>query len=312
MQKIIIDTDPGIDDILALLLAFASSELQVEAITSVSGNVSIEQTSYNALAFLEAIGRRDVPVARGSQFPLVREPIEADYYHGKNGVGEVTLPLPQQSISAQSAANTIIQRVLAAPGEITLVALGPLTNLALALRAEPAIVHAVHEVIIMGGALKVPGNITPNAEFNIAADPHAAHIVFQAGWPIRLVSLDVTEQTRLRREHLHRLRKTGNPVARLIEEMLEYNLQKFSTSNFAMHDPLSLAVAIRPDFITWENVYVAVELRGEHTMGATVAYFPDHGTPAPQPANVQASIQVDAEGFLHWYTERVSQYLAKK
>ena len=316
MRRIIIDTDPGIDDILAHLLAFASSEIQIEAMTTVSGNVSVEQTSYNALAFLEANGCRDIPVAQGSKFPLVRVPVNAAYYHGKNGVGEVILPTPQKSVITQSAVDVIIQKVLEAPGEIILVALGPLTNLALALRCEPAIAQVVQEVVIMGGALRSYGNITPASEFNIFADPHAAHIVLHAGWPIRLVSLDVTNKVRLRREHVRYLRQTHSPIAQLIEDMIEYNITNFSAQrgfdSFAIHDPLALSTVIRPDFITWEEVYVAVELEGRHTLGETVAYFPEYGISAPQLPNVRTSVHVDAEGFLQWYVERIYHYLLQK
>ncbi len=311
--RIIIDTDPGIDDILALLLAFASPEVQVEAVTTVSGNVDVEQTTRNALAFLEALGHGDVPVARGSRYPLVREPIDAGYYHGQNGIGEVILPPSRQSMAAQNAAELIVETVKAAPNEITLVAIGPLTNLALALRSAPEIARMVREVVIMGGALRSPGNVTPAGEFNIAADPHAAHVVLHAGWPIRLVALDVTNQVGLCREHIVYLSQTGSPIWTPVGAMLEYNLTKFADSQgFALHDPLCLASVFRPDFITWEEVYVAVELTGQHTLGETVAYFPGYGVSAPLLPNVRASVQVDREGFLQWFVERIYQYLVQR
>src|SRR6185437_15919771 len=195
MPRIILDTDPGIDDALALVLALDSPEVQLEAITTVHGNVPVEMTTRNALGLLEVAGRSDVPVARGSAQPLVRAPVDAKYVHGPTGLGTLALPEPQTSVVTQSAADLIIERVQAAPGEVTLVPIGPLTNLALALRREPAIASQVREVVIMGGALRVPGNVTPAAEFNIYADPHAAQVVFKAGWPIRLVALDVTNIT---------------------------------------------------------------------------------------------------------------------
>src|SRR2546426_10720650 len=195
MYRIILDTDPGIDDALALFLALASPELQLEAITTVSGNVHVDLTTRNALTLLELAGRTDIPVARGCDRPLSRQPVFAEYVHGQNGLGGVELPEPQLQPVGQHAVDLIIERVMAAPREITLVPIGPLTNIALALRKEPRIAEHVREVVIMGGALRVPGNVTPEAEFNIYADPHAAHIVFHAGWPIRLVSLDVTNKT---------------------------------------------------------------------------------------------------------------------
>lgn len=315
MQRILIDTDPGIDDALALLLAFASPEIKVEAITAVSGNVNVEQTSYNALALSEFFGRPDVPVARGSALPLFRSPVDAGYYHGKNGIGEVTLPAPRGTVVAQRAVDLIVQKVMDAPGELTLVALGPLTNLAMALRLEPAIAQAVREVVIMGGALRSRGNITPAGEFNIVADPHAADIVFHAGWPIRLVSLDVSNLVLLREEHIQHLRQTRSAIAEFIKQMIDYNATRHAVSQgfpgFPMHDPLCLSVVMRPDFIVWEDVYVAVEVQGSHTLGETVAYFPEYGTAAPHAPNVRASVRVDAEGFLEWYVERVYQYLVR-
>ena len=169
MPRIILDTDPGIDDALALFLALASPEIQLEAITTVSGNVSLEHTTRNALTLLELTQRTDIPVARGSALPLVTLPVEAAHVHGDNGLGGVILPEPQIHSVTQHAVELIIEKVMAAPGEITLVPIGPLTNLALALRREPRLASAVREVVIMGGALRVPGNVTPSAEFKICA-----------------------------------------------------------------------------------------------------------------------------------------------
>ena len=167
MQRIILDTDPGIDDALALLLAFASPEIQLEAITTVSGNVHVDLTTRNALALLELAGHPDIPVARGSDRPLVRQPVTADYVHGHNGLGGIELPEPNLQPVSQHALDLIIEKIMAAPQEITLVPIGPLTNIALALRKEPRIAQYVRAVVIMGGALRVPGNVTPGAEFKI-------------------------------------------------------------------------------------------------------------------------------------------------
>src|SRR5215469_16178453 len=183
MPRIILDTDPGIDDALALFLALASPEVQLEAITTVSGNVDVHKTTRNALALLELAGRTDIPVARGCAEPLVRQVVSAAHVHGDNGLGGVVLPEPHTRPVSQHAIEVIIEKILAAPGEITLVPIGPLTNIALALRTEPRLAEQVREVVIMGGALLVPGNVTAAAEFNIYADPHAAHMVLHAGWP---------------------------------------------------------------------------------------------------------------------------------
>ena len=316
MYRIILDTDPGIDDALALFLALASPEIQLEAITTVSGNVSVDHTTRNALTLLELTGRTEIPVARGSARPLVRPPVLADYVHGDNGLGGVELPEPRLQPVAQHAVDVIIEKVMGAPGEITLVALGPLTNIALALRREPRIVQQVREVVIMGGALRVPGNVTPAAEFNIFVDPHAAHMVVHAGWPIRLVSLDVTMQAQLKREQVNMLASTGNPVMRFLKQMLDSYFEDFAakvdTTVFHMHDPLCVAAVLYPDLISWEPVYVDIELAGSLTLGETVAYFERSEATADTrqqlpPPNIQAPLGVDAERFIVLYVDRISK-----
>jgi len=308
--RIILDTDPGIDDALAIFLALASPEVQLEAITTVSGNVHVDLTTRNTLSLLELAGRADIPVARGCTRPLLRQPVEAAYVHGSNGLGEVELPTPRTSVVAQHATELIIEKILQAPGEITLVAIGPLTNVALALRREPRIAQAVREVVIMGGALRVPGNTTPAAEFNILADPHAAHMTFHGGWPIRLVSLDVTNRTPLHREQVVQLAHNGHAVTRCMEQMIDYYFDVFApaygVTAFAMHDPLCLAAAFQPEWITWEPAYVDVELLGVLTLGETVAFFRDYGEAASAAPNMQVSTGVDAEGFVSWYLARIA------
>lgn len=314
MQRIILDTDPGIDDALALFLALASPEVQLEAITTVSGNVHVDLTTRNALALLELAGRTDIPVARGCDKPLVRRPVVADYVHGSNGLGNVELPAPELQPVGRHAVDVIIEKVMEARGEITLVAIGPLTNIALAVREEPRIAQYVREVVIMGGALRVPGNVTPVAEFNIYADPHAAHMVLHAGWPIRLVSLDVTTQVLLQPQQVDMLAANGSPVTELMQQMIDYYLdafgQKRGITAFAMHDPLCLAAALHPEMITWKPAYVDVELAGTLTLGETVAYFEQSEDIDPSlehlhRSNVQASIDVDAERFIAYYLATV-------
>ncbi len=308
MRRIILDTDPGIDDALALLLALASPEIQLEAVTTVSGNVHVDLTTRNALALLELVGRGDIPVARGSSWPLVRKPVDAAFVHGRNGLGEVELPEPRLRPVGKHAVDVIIETVLSAPGEISLVPIGPLTNIALAARREPAIIQQVREVVIMGGALLVPGNDTPSAEFNIYADPHAAHIVLHAGWPVRLVALDVTMQTRMQREQVDRLVSSGGEVMRTLKHMLDYYFDVFGpaygVTAFHMHDPLALAAAFRPELLRWESMYVDVELQGSLTLGETVAYF---GRPNVPPPNVLAAVGVDAGHFIQLFLKRIEE-----
>ena len=321
MPRIVIDTDPGIDDALALFFALVAPDVQLEAVTTVSGNVSVEKTTRNALALLELAGRGDVPVARGADRPLVRPAVHAAHVHGENGLGNVALPKPHREPAAQHAVETIIQTILGAPGEITLVTLGPLTNVALAVRVEPRITEAVREVVIMGGALRVPGNVSPAAEFNIYADPHAAQIVFSAGWPLRLVSLDVTQQAVMAREQFATLAATGHPVTRAVQAMTNYYYDEFAALRgieaLAMHDPLCVAAALHPDLIEWRRASVEVELVSDLTAGATVAYFPraeerDPTLAEGRPANALVSVGVDRERFIALYLETLrSAYAAR-
>lgn len=316
MFRILIDTDPGIDDALALFLAVASPEVQIEAVTTVSGNVPIHMTTRNALALLELAKRPDIVVARGSDRPLLIPPVFAEHVHGQNGIGNVLLPDPQQQ-SVNNAVSTIIQKIVQAPGEVTLVALGPLTNLALAVRCEPRIAQLVREVVIMGGALRVPGNVTPAAEFNMFCDPHAAHIVLHAGWPIRIVPLDVTQKTLMTREQFASLAANGHPVPQCILSMVDNYFEEFSTprgiTTFTMHDPLCLAAAIHPDLITWKNAYVDIELHGTLTLGETIAYFEQLEDLDPTLAqqhkpNALAGMMVDSERFISLFMETISSY----
>ena len=306
MPRIILDTDPGIDDALALFLALASPEVTLEAVTTVQGNVSVEQTTRNALTLLSLAGRTDIPVARGSAEPLVRARIDAAHVHGYNGLGDVALAEPTIAPVKQHAVDLIIEKIMQDPGEITLVAIGPLTNIALAVRREPRIAQHVREVVIMGGAVRVPGNVTPSAEFNVFADPQAAHIVFHAGWPLRLVSLDVTNRVSMQRQQVETLAADGGKVITVIQQMMVYYFDVFGpmygTTTFQMHDPLCLAAALQPDLVTWEPAYVDVELAGTLTLGETVGYFKRPNAPAP---NMQVSVGVDSERFLEMFLERI-------
>jgi len=294
MHRIILDTDPGIDDALALFLALSSPDVRLEAITTVGGNVNVDLTTYNALALLELAGRTDIPVARGSNRPIVRQPMYAEHVHGDNGLGGLQLPEPQIKAIDSHAVDVIIE-----------------TNIALALRREPRLAQSVREVVIMGGALRVPGNTTPSAEFNIYVDPHAAHIVLHAGWPIRLVTLDTTMQAELRREQVEMLASSESPVTDAIRQMLAYYFDVFGPQNgvsaFHMHDPLCLAAAFQPDLISWEPSFVDVELHGTLTLGETVAYF---GPLITQSPNILASVGVDAGRFIQLFLQRIKERFA--
>lgn len=321
MHRIILDTDPGIDDALALFLALASpEEVQLEAITTVSGNVHVDLTTRNALALLELAGRTDIPVARGCDRPVVGRSAFAADVHGDNGLGGVELPEPRIQIVEKHAVDLIIEKVMDAPGEITLVPIGPLTNIAMAVRREPRLAERVRSVVLMGGALRVPGNITPAAEFNIYVDPEAAQVVLHAGWPLAMVSLDVTRQALLWREQVDTLAANGHPVTALIKRMHTYYTDVYGQGQrvqaIEMHDPLCLASVFRPDFITWQTAYVDVELVGTLTRGETVGFFkrpeeiegtdPELAQQIHAP-NAKVSMGVDSDGFANWYAERVGQ-----
>ena len=206
-KKILFDTDPGIDDACAILLALASPELSLEGLSIVHGNCSLEQGPKNALSVLELANASHIPVARGCELPLVQPSLLAPETHGNTGLGYAELPEPRASPSASMGVDFLIEKILSAPGEITLVAIGPLTNVALAIRQEPRIVEALKELIIMGGAIRHEGNTTALAEFNTYVDPHAAHIVYHAGIPTTLVPLDVTYQCILTPDDVERVAK---------------------------------------------------------------------------------------------------------
>jgi inosine-uridine nucleoside N-ribohydrolase len=312
MYHMILDTDLGIDDALALFLALSSPEITLEAITTVNGNVPVETSTRNVLALLELTGRTDIPVARGCERPLIRPAIDAKHIHGENGLGNAVLAEPSITPVAQHAVDLLIERIMAHPKRITVVCIGPLTNVALALRREPRIATHIYELVIMGGALRVHGNVTPTAEYNIYADPHAAHIVLHSGCPIRLVSLDVTTVTLFKPQQIASL--PDNRVTKLIKFMTDYSF-RFSaaldnTHGFPMHDPLCVGAVIQPDLIAWQPCYVDVELAEGANLGATVAQWDRHDVPLGGRANVHASVGVEGERFIELFVERCSAFAA--
>lgn len=274
-QRIIIDTDPGIDDAIAILLALASPELRIEALTIVSGNCTTEQGVKNALGILELGGYPQIPVYKGTDIPLIQPLLIASDTHGSSGLGYAHLSTPQYSPQNMHAVEFLIEHTLAYPDEITIVAIGPLTNLALAVRIEPRFATAVKELIVMGGAINHGGNVTPLAEFNIFCDPHAAHIIFHAGIPTTLVPLDVTYQTLLTRKHVERLLETSSPIASFIEQStrfyMEYHTEVQSIQGCVINDPLALALTFAPDLVETRDLFVDVDISGGVSMGKTYA-----------------------------------------
>lgn len=311
-KRILIDTDPGIDDALAILLALASPEIQLEGLTIVHGNCSRQAGTENALSILEQAQSRRVPVAMGFELPLVQPSLLAPETHGNTGMGYATFPPRVTEPIEQHAVDFIIEKVLESPGEITLVAIGPLTNIAVAIRREPRIVEAVKELIIMGGAIRHEGNTTPLAEFNTYVDPHAAHIVYHAGMPTTLVPLDVTYQCVLSRANVDQLLQVNSPISRLVADStrfyMEFHDEYQQIDGCVINDPLALALVFAPDLVDTEELYVDVDIAGGVSMGKTFADFYKMTGKAP---NMKVALDVQPDDFIDLFVSRV-EALAKK
>src|SRR5882724_4767263 len=264
-KKVILDTDPGTDDALALMLALNSPELDVRAITVVPGNVTAEMGLENALRMVSLANRCDIPVAAGAQHPLLQKLITAEFWHGKNGLANIELPASKCKVDGRYGPDLIIQLLHASPHEITLVPVGPLTNIALAIEKDPSIVPLVKEVIIMGGSIK-GGNVNAAAEANIYNDPEAAQIVFRAGWPLTMVGLDVGDKALLSQKHLEELGQTHGPVNDFIYTVAKYLIglaAQFGSPGTPMYDPMAVGVAIDDTLVKAPEMRVDVETRGE-------------------------------------------------
>lgn len=301
-----IDTDPGVDDALTILLAMASPEIHLEALAITQGNVTVEKGTRNALAVLELLNANGIPVAQGTSLPMVGPLLASDRVHGISGLGEANLPEPKTKPVPQHAIDYLIERFLAEPGEISLFAIGPLTNIALAIRKEPRFAEAVKETVIMGGAIREGGNITPQAEFNIYCDPHAAHVVFHSGIPITLIPLDVTHKCMLYTEQIKQLSVQDSPVSRFVTDAtatyLNFTKSKTGVDGCALHDPLTLATAIAPELLTFEKHYVDVDISSSPSMGSTFADF--YGNTG-NPANMKIALDVRGKKFVDLFLQRM-------
>lgn len=319
-KDIIFDTDPGTDDAMALMLALHSPELKVRAITVVPGNVVAAQGLENALRMVSLAGRCDIPVAAGAQHPLFQKLVTAEFWHGKNGLANIELPPSKCKVDPRFGPDLIIQMVHAAPHQITLVPVGPLTNIALAVEKDPSIVPLVKEVILMGGSIS-GGNVNAAAEANIANDPEAAQIVFQAGWPLTMVGLDVGDKTLLSRKYLDQLASNHGPVSDFIYAVAKYLIDlsaQFDSPGTPMYDPLAVGVALDATLVKAPEMHVDVETRGEFTRGETVAnrrgyiernvLHGDHyiieGVDRLAP-NAKVCTEVDADRFLQLFVSRI-------
>ncbi len=311
-KHILFDTDPGIDDALAILLAIASPELQVDGISVINGNCSVDNGVTNALAVLELAKANHIPVARGFELPLVQPSLLAPETHGNTGLGYAKLPAPKTKPVAQHSVDFLIEKILSAPGEITLVCIGPLTNVAVAIRKEPRIIQAVKDVIIMGGAIRHQGNTTPVAEFNVYVDPHASHMVYHSEMPTTLVPLDVTYQCILTPDDVRRLQKIKSPIPQFVADStrfyMEFHDEFQKIEGCVINDPLALALTFVPELCDYEEHYVDVDISGGVSMGNTYA---DFYKMTNKPANMKVALGVRARDFVELFLERMEQ-LSKK
>jgi purine nucleosidase len=307
-RKIIIDTDPGQDDALAILLALSSPELEVIGITAVAGNVPLALTEKNARKICELAGKRDVPVYAGAIRPMVRPLVTAENVHGKTGLDGPDLPEPTMPLQEQHGVDFIIETLMReAEGSVTLCPLGPLTNIALAMIREPAIVPRIREIVLMGGGYFEQGNITPSAEFNIYVDPHAADVVFRSGVPITMMPLDVTHKALTTKKRIDAFRAVGTPVCSAAAELLDffdrYDEQKYGTDGGPLHDPCVIAYLIKPALFSGRHCHVVIETSSELTMGSTVV---DWWGVTEGKKNAQVMRDIDADGFFALLLERIS------
>ncbi len=319
-RRVIIDTDPGTDDALAILLALNSPEFKVEALTVVPGNVEAQQGLENALKIVSLAGRCDVVVAGGAQHPLNQKLITAQFWHGKNGLANVELPPSKCKADPRFGPDLIIEMVHKYPHEITLIPVGPLTNIALAVSKDPSIAFLVKDIVIMGGSIS-GGNVNGAAEANIYNDPEAAQIVFNAGWMVTMVGSDVGERTLITRKYLAELQSSHGPESDFIAKIADFYLNRSEKSGYAgaaMYDPLAVGIALDSTLGTLKEMHVDVETKGEFTRGETVAnrmgsnennvlhgdHYEIEGVIELKP-NARVCLASDADRFLQLFVSRV-------
>ncbi|MEL6959564.1 MAG: nucleoside hydrolase [Pseudomonadota bacterium] len=309
-RDIIIDTDPGQDDAVAILLALASPEVNVLGICAVAGNVPLPLTAKNARIVCELAGRTDVKVFAGCDAPLKRPLVTAEHVHGKTGLDGPQLPEPQMPLQDQHAVDWIIDTCRAAePASITLCPLGPLTNIASALTRAPDIKKAIAEIVLMGGAYFEVGNITPAAEFNIYVDPDAANIVFTAGLPLTVMPLDMTHKALTTKPRINAFRQMGTKVGDMTAAWTDFferfDMEKYGSEGAPLHDPTVIAYLIQPDLFSGRHINVEIETQSDLTLGMTVADWWGVTDRAP---NCTFMGDIDAEGFYALLADRLSSY----
>ncbi|OCX63063.1 nucleoside hydrolase [Thioclava sp. SK-1] len=309
MQKIIIDTDPGQDDAVAILLALASPELQVLGITCVAGNVPLPLTTLNARKICELAGRTDIEIFAGCDAPIKRKLITAEHVHGKTGLDGIELPAPTMPLQDQHAVDFIIETLRAAQDhEITLCPLGPLTNIATALTRAPDIAIKIKQIVLMGGAYFEVGNITPTAEFNIYVDPEAAEIVFKSGIDLVVLPLDATHKVLTTRARMDRIKALNTQIAQAVISWTDFferfDMEKYGSDGAPLHDPCVIAYLLQPDIFTGRYINVEIETQSQLTLGMTVA---DWWGVSGRKANATFMGDVRADAFYELLTQRLSQ-----
>ncbi len=306
-RKIIIDTDPGQDDAVAILLALASPELEVLGITAVAGNVPLSLTQKNARIVCELAGKTDVPVFAGCDRPLARNLVTAEHVHGKTGLDGIDLPDPTMPLQDAHGVDFIIETLRREPtGSVTICPLGPLTNIATAFQRAPEIIDRVQEIALMGGAYFEVGNITPAAEFNIYVDPEAADIVFKSGVPITVLPLDVTHKalvTKPRNNAFRALGRIGEVVASWTDFFERFDKEKYGSAGAPLHDPTVIAYLLKPDLFSGRHINVEIETKSDLTRGMTVA---DWWHVTDRTANATFMGDINADGFFALLTERIA------
>ncbi len=316
-RPVILDCDPGHDDAVAILLA--ARHFEVLGVTTVAGNASVDLTTLNARRIVDLAGLR-LPVARGCAAPLVQPPVHALEIHGPGGLAGYEFPPPRAPVEARHAVDFLIDTVRSREG-VTIIATGPLTNLAVALRLAPDIMGRIREVSLMGGSVTL-GNVTPAAEFNVWVDPEAAAAVFRSGVPLWMCGLNVTRQAGLGEADIERLGALGTRTARAIASLLGFSLRRqreaAGTASCLLHDPCAVAILLEPSPISWVPAHVAVELRGEHTRGMTVcdvrhvpAFNPaaaEGGPPRGEPPNARVGVTLDRPAFLRLLEDALASF----
>ncbi len=307
LRKIIIDTDPGQDDAVAILLALASPELDLLGLTAVAGNVPLALTEKNARIVCELVDRADIPVFAGADTPLNRKLVTAEHVHGKTGLDGPQLPDPTMPLQPTHAVDFLIDTLRQEPeGEVTLLPIGPLTNIAMAFERAPDIIGKVAEIVLMGGAYFEVGNITPAAEFNIYVDPEAAEIVFRSGVPLTVMPLDVTHKALTTRPRVEAFRslgtRTGEMVAAWTDFFERFDKEKYGSEGAPLHDPCTVAYLLEPDLFTGRHINVEIETQSVLTRGMTVA---DWWRVTDRTANATFIGDVNSDGYFDLLTRRI-------